>query len=71
MKKAVFSLLSAALLCSAVPTHAFVPEAVETVSEKSFCEFGGAWIYQNISETYKKEAVADNFKGDPWNTDSI
>lgn len=45
MKKAVFSLLAAALLCSAVPAHAFVPESVETVSEKSFCEFGGAWIY--------------------------
>lgn len=174
MKKAVFSLLAAALLCSAVPAHAFVPESVETVSEKSFsyesdtrlhaeilpgrnlltgtdkavmfdtsadldlftvtsnfpekiietgwqesnrslrlgfpeardvissghhqavltaqlgvtldrpayftvstegvyaiCEFGGAWIYQNISETYKKEAVADNFKGDPWNTDTL
>ena len=36
MKKAVFSLLAAALLCSAVPAHAFVPESVETVSEKSF-----------------------------------
>ena len=48
MKKAVFSLLAAALLCSAVPAHAFVPESVEPVSEASFSYESDAHLHAEI-----------------------